>query len=178
VRLKRTIVAGFFAAAGLIAAMVIFVLSESHSGGMATALPHSSRGGVAAGRVIPIDVVALHKLMAVDPNLVIVDVRKAKERSGPLGFIPQSLNIPMKELTKSLDRLPRGKTLVFICYSGPRSLKAARKAADHGLTSYYVKGGMVAWRQMMRPKKEENPSVSPSPSVPEETPFFGRDMGC
>jgi rhodanese-related sulfurtransferase len=175
---KRTIVAGFVAAAGIIAAIAIFALSEPPSSSTATALPRSPRDTEALGQVIPIDVVALQKLMTVDPYLVIIDVRKAAERSGPLGFIPQSQNIPMKELTAGLDRLPRGKTLVFICHSGPRSLEAARKAADNGLTSYYVKGGMVAWRRMLRHKKKENLPVSPTPSAPEETPFFGRDMGC
>ena len=180
-KMNRIIIA-VFVAAGIIAAMVIFTLSQSPSGGTAAALPGSPNNAVTPGQVIPIDVVALQRLMTIDPNLVIIDVRKASERSGPLGFIPKSLNIPMKKLTASLDRLPRDKTLVFICYSGPRSLKAARKAAALGLTSYYVKGGMVAWHRLMRHRGKENLPASPPPTAPEEnpeeTPFFGRDMGC
>ena len=177
--MKRSrITIALFAAAGIIAAMAIFTHSKSPSSGKATALPGSPHDAVTPGQVIPIDVGALQRLMTIDPNLVIIDVRKPSERSGPLGFIPKSLNIPMKKLTAGLDKLPKGKTLVFICHSGPRSLEAARKAAATGLTSYYVKGGMVAWRQMMRPKGKENSPVSPPPSGPEETPFFGRDMGC
>jgi rhodanese-related sulfurtransferase len=169
---NRIILAVWIAAAGFIAAMAVF----THPGPPAPSA--SAPNAVTPGRVLAIDVPALQRLMRMDPNLVIIDVRKAAERSGPLGFIPQSLNIPMKKLTASLDKLPRGKTLVFICHSGPRSLEAARKAVAIGLTSYYVKGGMVAWRQMMRPKGKENSPVSPPPSAPEETPFFGRDMGC
>jgi rhodanese-related sulfurtransferase len=175
---KRTVVALSVATAAIIAAVAFFMLSGPPTKSAATALPQTSRDAVAAAQVIPIDVASLQTLMAIDPNLVIIDVRKAAELSGPLGFIPQSQNIPMKALTRSLDSLPRGKTLVFICHSGPRSLKAARKAADHGLTSYFVKGGMVAWRQMTRSKGKENPPVAPPPSAPQETPFFGRDMGC
>jgi hydroxyacylglutathione hydrolase len=173
---NRIILAVWVAAAGIIAAMAISTRSGP------PALPESSPNAVTAGRVLAIDVPALQRLMRMDPNLVIIDVRKAAERSGPLGFIPQSLNIPMKKLTASLDQLPKGKTLVFICRSGPRSLDAARKAAAIGLTSYYVKGGMLAWRRMQRQKENENLPASPPPATPdeapEEAPFFGRDMGC
>ncbi len=165
-----------------VAAVAIFAVIKvfTHSG--PPALPEFSPNPVTPGRVIPIDVLALQRLMGIDPNLVIIDVRKAAERSGPLGFIPQSMNIPMKKLTAGLDELPNGKTIVFICTSGPRSLKAAHDAATLGLTSYYVKGGMVAWRRMLHHKGKENLPSSPHPTTPEEapeeTPFFERDMGC
>jgi rhodanese-related sulfurtransferase len=163
-------------AAGIIAAMAI----STRSGPPAPSA--SAQNAVTPGRVLAIDVPALQRLMRMDPNLVIIDVRKAAERSGPLGFIPRSLNIPMKKLTAGLEKLPKDKTLVFICHSGPRSLDAARKAAAFGLTSYYVKGGMVAWRRMQRRKGDEKHPAAPSPATPEqgpeETPFFERDMGC
>jgi rhodanese-related sulfurtransferase len=134
------------------------------------------------GRVIPIDVAGLQRLMAVDPNLVIIDVRKAKERTGPLGYIPNSLAIPEKTVLEHPESLPSGKTLVFICYSGPRSIKTARKAASRGITSYYVKGGMVAWRQYERSKSGQGRPKPVSPDEPDESPsdnlFFGKDMGC
>ena len=179
--MNRAIIAVFFAA-GIIAALAIFTPSQPPSSSSATVRPGSPHKTVTAGQVIPIDVAALQRLISIDPNLVIVDVRKAAERTGPLGFIPQSLNIPMNNLTAGLDKLPRGKTLVFICYSGPRSLNAARKAASVGITSYYVKGGMVAWRRMTHHQVKENLPASQPPSAPEEapeeTPFFDRDMGC
>jgi len=172
---NRIILAVGVIAAGVIAAMAI----SSHSGPPAPSA--SAQNAVTPGRVLAIDVVALQRLMRMDPNLVIIDVRRAAERSGPLGFIPRSLNIPMKQLAAGLDKLPKDKTLVFICHSGPRSLDAARKAAASGLTSYYVKGGMVAWRRMLRHKGDEKRPAAPQPTPeegPEETPFFERDMGC
>lgn len=180
-KINRIIIA-VSVAVGIIAAMAIFTRPQPPSGNSAAVRPGSPHNTVTSGQVIPIDVVALQRLISIDPNLVIVDVRKAAERTGPLGFIPQSLNIPMNNLTAGLDKLPRGKTLVFICHSGPRSLNAARKAASLGITSYYVKGGMKAWRRMTRHKGKENTPASPPPSAPEEapeeTPFFDRDMGC
>jgi rhodanese-related sulfurtransferase len=173
---SRIIFAVLVAAAGLIAAMAVF----THPGPPAPSA--AAPNAVTPGRVLPIDVAALQRLMRMDPNLVLIDVREPAERSGPLGSIPRSLNIPMKRLTASLDKLPEGKTLVFICRSGPRSRDAARKAAAAGLTSYYVQGGMVAWRRMQHPKGDEKRPAAPSPATPEqgpeETPFFGRDLGC
>lgn len=182
-KINRTIIVAIsIAAAGIIAVLAIAPHSEAPVRRTATALPESAHKAVALGQVIPIDVVVLKRLMTSDPNLVIIDVRKAAELTGPLGSIPQSLNIPAKQLISTLDRLPRGKSLVFICHSGPRSLQVARKAAALGLTSYYVKGGMVAWRRMMRHNGKEHSPAPPPSSVPqktpEETPFFGRDMGC
>ncbi len=171
-------------AAALTAAAVaaIFAFSGQSTSGLATAPVERGSEAVTIGRVIPIDIVALQRLMTVDPNLIIIDVRKAEERSGPLGYIAKSLSIPEKTILEHPENLPSGKTLVFICHSGPRSLKVARKAASRGITRYYVKGGMVAWRQLERSKSEKNPTESPLPKTPEkpptDTPFFGKDMGC
>ncbi len=181
-RMKRIIIAVSVAAVAIIAAMAIFSPSGPPSGRTENKPPEPRIDTSRPGRVIPIDVTVLQRLMAVDPNLVIIDVREAEERSGPLGFIPNSLNLPVRTSITNPDSLPRGKTLVFICRSGPRSLEAARNAAALGLTSYYVQGGMKAWRQMLRLQDKENRPASPDPAaprqVPEETPFFGRDMGC
>ena len=179
---SRIIIALFLTVAAIIAATVFFSPRGPLSGVPTTTPPGSPDEGRAAGRVIPIDAAALQRLIAMDPNLVLIDVRKTEERTGPLGSIPNSLNIPMKKLPDTLEPLPRDKTLVFICHSGPRSLKAARMAAALGLTSYYVKGGMVAWRRMQRLKGKDDVPASPRMTNPEEeqeqTPFLGRDMGC
>jgi len=179
-KISPKMIAATLTAAAVVA--VVFAYIGRSSSGPATAPGKLSNEAVNIGRVIPIDVVALQRLMTVDPNLVIIDVRKTEERSGPLGYIPQSLLIPEKTVLEHPENLPSGKTLVFICYSGPRSLRVARKAASRGITSYYVKGGMVAWGQLERSKDKKNPPESPLPKIPEEppteTPFFGKDMGC
>jgi len=181
-KISRNSIAAALVAVGVASAAAIFTLTGPSSNHTMSAPLVPSNHTVAVGLVLSIDVVALQRLMTVDSNLVIVDVRKVEERTGPLGYIPQSLSIPEKTVLDHPESLPTGKTLVFICHSGPRSLKVARKAAALGLTSYYVKGGMVAWRHMKQSIGKENLPAQPSPPAPEEhpeeTPFFGKDMGC
>ena len=181
-KFRHLLIAAALVVAGAAAAAAIFIWHARYSN-QPDYVPRDPSGQTQTpGRVIPIDVAGLHHLMAVDPNLVIIDVRKAKERTGPLGSIPHALAIPEKKVLRHPEILPRGKTLVFICYSGPRSIRTARKAAALGITSYYVKGGMVAWRQYERSRSGKGRSDPASPDAPEESPsenlFFGKDMGC
>jgi rhodanese-related sulfurtransferase len=183
-KIRHPLIAAALSAAAVAAATAAIFAWNARFSDLPIYVPTGPSGQAqTVGRVIPIDVAGLQRLMAVDPNLVIIDVRLAKERTGPLGYIPNSLAIPEKTVLEHPESLPSGKTLVFICYSGPRSIKTARKAASLGITSYYVKGGMVAWRQYERSKSGGQGRSKPvSPEEPDESPsenpFFGKDMGC
>lgn len=117
------------------------------------------------GRVFHIDVHGLALLLESDPNLLLVDVRTSEERTGPLGGIPQSRNVPLREIEKNPEQFPRDKTLVLICSSGYRSSKAADLLAEHGYIAYSVDGGMEAWRA----------AHSPAPATQDPRP---RDHGA
>jgi rhodanese-related sulfurtransferase len=100
------------------------------------------------GKVLHIDARGLDLLLKSDPNLLLIDVRTPGELTGPLGKIPQARNVPLPELEKNPEQFPHNKTLVLICRSGHRSLKAADILAEHGYVVYSMDGGMRAWHKM------------------------------
>jgi rhodanese-related sulfurtransferase len=149
------------------------------------------------GKVLHLDVRSLDLLLQSDPNLLLIDVRTPGELTGPLGNIPQSRKVSMQELEKSPEQFPRDKTLVLICRSGHRSLKAADLLAEHGYVVYSVDGGMQTWRKLHpqasrpadgAPQKEppvhshtqdtEQPSPRENSDQPPPEKFFDSNMGC
>jgi rhodanese-related sulfurtransferase len=147
------------------------------------------------GKVLHLDARGLDLLLQSDPNLLLIDVRTPDELTGPLGKIAQSRNVSMQELVKNPEQFPRDKTLVLICRSGHRSLKAADLLAEHGYVVYSVDEGMQAWRKLhlLAPPgaggapQQEHPTptsdtgkLSPQENMdrhPSEK-FFDSDMGC
>jgi len=149
------------------------------------------------GKVLHLDARGLDLLLQSDPNLLLIDVRTPDELTGPLGKIPQSRNVPMQELEKNPEQFPRDKTLVLICRSGHRTLKAADLLAEHGYVVYSVDGGMQSWRRLhpqTSPPAEGGSQKEPGapdhrpdkakPSMPENgdqhppKDFFESNMGC
>jgi rhodanese-related sulfurtransferase len=160
-------------------------------------LPALAGQSSSQGKVLHIDARGLDLLLQSDPNLLLIDVRTPDELTGPLGRIPQSRNVPMEELEKNPEQFPRDKTLVLICRSGHRTLKAANLLAEHGYVVYSVDGGMQSWRELHPlaslpseggPQKEPRAPVHTpdkvKPSLPENgnqhppEKFFDNNMGC
>jgi len=76
-------------------------------------------------------------------DLVLVDVRERPEwRSG---VVPGALRIPLHELSRRIEELPRENKVAFICRSGHRSTLAARQARRRGIDVVSISGGMIAW---------------------------------
>ena len=68
-------------------------------------------------------VASFEGLMKDNPGaLIVVDVRDAKEFAA--GNMKGSVNIPINELEKKLDTLPKDKPIVFVCGTGGRSGEA------------------------------------------------------
>ncbi|WP_322797598.1 rhodanese-like domain-containing protein, partial [Thermoflexus sp.] len=61
---------------------------------------------------------ALKDMMA-GGNVLLVDVREPNEYAE--GHIPGAVNIPLRTLTKNLDKLPKDKPVVLYCRTGHRS---------------------------------------------------------
>src|ERR1051325_11343412 len=81
-------------------------------------------------------------------QLVIVDVRRPDEFDGELGHIPGAQLLVLDTLPQRLHELPKDKTVVFVCLSGGRSVRATLFAKEQGFPSVYnVKGGMQLWNQ-------------------------------
>jgi len=77
---------------------------------------------------------AAHK--AVANGAVIIDVRSSKEYMQH--HIPNAINIPVEELSKSVARVPKNRELVVYCRSGSRSSVAAQILAQNGWKVYDV----------------------------------------
>lgn len=77
---------------------------------------------------------------------LVVDVREHWEWAR--GHVPGALHIALDQLPARLANggLPRGRTILFICASGNRSLLAADYAASRGHREVAsVAGGTQAW---------------------------------
>ena len=75
---------------------------------------------------------------------VLVDVREPWEFD--LCRIEGSRLIPLGELPRRLDELPRERSLVMICHTGRRSQNAAMLLEQAGLSDVQnLKGGVEGW---------------------------------
>ncbi|HTE04643.1 MAG TPA: rhodanese-like domain-containing protein [Planctomycetota bacterium] len=76
----------------------------------------------------------------------VLDVRTPQEFAG--GHIEGALHIPVDDISKRLNEVPRdGRKLYVICAGGGRSSAAAAFLANRGyLNVHNVEGGMSTWR--------------------------------
>lgn len=75
---------------------------------------------------------------------VLVDVRTPQEFAS--GHIAGAVNIPLQELPRQLDSLPKDQPVVLYCRSGARSSTAAQMLARAGFTEIYDLGGIISWQ--------------------------------
>ena len=59
--------------------------------------------------------------------------------------------IPLNELHRRMQELPKGREIVCICHSGSRSRSASKALAKDGFTVFNVTGGMIAWKRAKLP---------------------------
>jgi len=75
---------------------------------------------------------------------LLVDVREPREFE--YCRIDGALSIPLSELTRRQDELPRDRPLVMVCHHGRRSEHAAMILAGAGFPRVYnLRGGVEAW---------------------------------
>jgi rhodanese-related sulfurtransferase len=79
----------------------------------------------------------------------LLDVREPEEFR--LGHIAGAKLIPLGELTRRMQEVPKGCEIVCICASGHRSIPAVRKLSAAGCTASSVKNGIIAWRRAKLP---------------------------
>ena len=88
-----------------------------------------------------------------DPGTVLVDIRDPRELERD-GMIPGAFHAPRGMLEFWIDpespyhkpRFTEGKTYVFYCASGWRSLLAAKLAGEMGLDARSLRGGFGEWK--------------------------------
>lgn len=91
-------------------------------------------------------VATLKARIAAGEAITLLDVRSPEEFE--LEHIPGAINVPVDTLTGSLDRVPRGRTLVAVCAKGHgRSRGAAATLGAAGFPDVsFLEGGIAAWR--------------------------------
>lgn len=73
----------------------------------------------------------------------ILDVREADEWES--GHIPGATWIPLGELSKRLDELPKDREIICVCRSGNRSAWATQLLTANGYQASNLQGGMLYW---------------------------------
>jgi len=75
---------------------------------------------------------------------LLVDVRESWEFA--YCRIDGALSIPLSELARRRDELPRGRPLVLVCHHGQRSQHAAMLLAGAGFEQVHnLQGGVESW---------------------------------
>ena len=83
---------------------------------------------------------------------VMIDVRTPLERK--LSKIPGSQGLPLAELPKRWESLPKDRPIICQCESGSRSQQAAEFLAEKGLEVYNLASGISAWQAAGLPVKK------------------------
>lgn len=103
--------------------------------------------GMAAQNVLNGDVrlAQWQEVAALDPaRTVLLDVRSAEERAK--GAIPGSVHIPLNELRRRAEELPRDREIVVHCQSGQRSYFACRLLSQRGFRVRNLTGSYRTWQ--------------------------------
>lgn len=82
-------------------------------------------------------------------DLVILDVRQPEERTGPLGKINGSVNVPLARFAQGIARLDLDKDLpvVVLCRTQNRSRTAYDELRKKGFSKVYIlRGGMMDYQ--------------------------------
>jgi len=97
-----------------------------------------------------------HDLISMDKNSIfLLDVRTNEEYS--LGTIPGAVNIPVDELRKNLNRIPKDKKIVIFCGVGLRGYVAYRILAQNGFENIYnLSGGYKTYEHITQKQSNED----------------------
>lgn len=94
------------------------------------------------GRLRP-SVSAVEAVALVRDGAALLDVREQHEwRSG---HASQAVHVPLGQLDRAPQRLPKTGPILVVCASGMRSRTAAKRLRSLGLDAASVSGGMAAW---------------------------------
>jgi rhodanese-related sulfurtransferase len=74
---------------------------------------------------------------------LVLDVRQPEEFRA--GHISGAKLIPLGELSRRMNELPKGKEIVCVCASGSRSRSATKMLLSKGYSALNMSGGMMMW---------------------------------
>jgi len=101
-------------------------------------------------------------------RVLVVDVRNAEAFSE--GHIPAAISIPLLELTVTMGRLPKDRTIVTYCgdITCQMSSRAALELAKNGFKVQHLVGGILEW------SRKGYPIESARSAEPDQTLFSDR----
>jgi rhodanese-related sulfurtransferase len=76
---------------------------------------------------------------------LVVDVRQPEEYAA--GHIAGSKLIPLGDLSRRLNELPKDGEIICVCASGSRSQSATKFLIDAGYHAVNMQGGMFMWQR-------------------------------
>ena len=98
------------------------------------------------GKPLPsLDVTELSEKLKNGKHVVVLDVRQPEEYRS--GHIAGAKLVPLSDLNRKMQSLPKNREIVCVCASGNRSHSATRALVDAGYDAYNMKGGILAWRR-------------------------------
>jgi len=81
---------------------------------------------------------------ALPQDALLLDTREQAENE--LGAVPGAVNIPLPELRKRCEELPKDRQVLVFCQSGVRSYIAERILKQRGFQAATVSGGYLTWK--------------------------------
>lgn len=97
-----------------------------------------------------IDVSDLAQLRHAQAPHRVLDIREPWEVD--ICGLPDSLRIPMRQIPRRIDSLPREEMLVVICHHGVRSASVANFLRQNGFdNACNLAGGIDAWARLIDP---------------------------
>lgn len=78
------------------------------------------------------------------PEITLLDVRDTSEWNA--GHAPGARHVPLADLPRRLEQIPKDRPVYVICHSGDRSSQATEALLQHGYHAAVVDGGMSAWQ--------------------------------
>ena len=85
-----------------------------------------------------------------NPSIQFLDVREPEEVE--IGYIPETLHIPLNFIPYSLEKIPKDETLIVYCHHGMRSLKAVEYLKAKGFDNVVnLAGGIHEWSRKIDP---------------------------
>ena len=102
--------------------------------------------GPSVPKITPTD---LNEKLKFGKHPLILDVRQPAEFQQV--HIKGAKLVPLTEIYKHINELPKGREIVCVCATGSRSKSAAKILAKEGFTVFDMQGGMTAWKHAKLP---------------------------
>lgn len=133
------------AVAVLLGITISFTLLMKYSDAELSSTSAAARTAAGPNNTPPPEITVGHAARKRQLGAFLLDVRKTVEWEEY--HIPGSFLIPLNELTKRLDEVPRDREVVLVCRTGQRSLQGRDILIKAGFRKVAnMRGGLLQWR--------------------------------